>query len=180
MITLPTFGFKGTILPILDKNDQLHLFIKNECDYRILLNIVTFKINKFINLEKDKCKLVNIGNYQVDLQVKVFYMGQELFDFFTKSIDKQLFYLFSDYIINTIKTDIVSVSVVFLDGIKIYTNSEKLQYFYVKIVDKNTNKIIHENNFISNVPYVFNPETTSKFNIEIFDSNGQKIYYQDI
>lgn len=181
MMLLPTFGFKGTILPVLDKNEQLHLFIKNGCGHRVLLNVVTFKTNKFVNLEKDESKLVGVGEYQQDLQIKVFYMGHELFDFLTRDIDKQSLSLFSDYIIKTNESEtIISISVAMLDGVRIHAISEKPQYLYVKLVDIKTNEIVHENVFISNEPYVFKPKIISNFEITILDSKGQKIHQQDI
>ena len=181
MNLLPTFGFKGTILPVIDKNDKLYLFIKNDGDCRVLLNIVSVEINKFFSIDSKSTKLLQSGVYRSDLHIKIFYMGQELFDFNTKDLDKNSFLLYSSYIIKTtIDVDRITISPSFMDGVKITTLSNKPQQLFITIVDKNTNEIIHEDNFMSVEPYIYNKDYFIDYDISIFNSNGKKIYQYDL
>lgn len=183
MTIFPTFGFKGTVLPIIDKNDKLYIFVKNECDYRILLNIVSVDVNKFINFNPKSTRIINCGRFKKDLQLKVFYMGRELFDFSSNDIDKSSLFLFSDYIVkNNTEINKLSFATSFVDGCKITAdnNGSKPQPLYIKIVDKDTDKIIKEDNFISSEPYYFEKKYFINYEILIFNSNGQKIYQYNL
>ena len=172
-----TFNFKGNILPIIDKDDNLYFFIKNDCDYKILLNIVSLEINLFTYLDNKTTKIVKFGTYKKNNQIKVFYMGQELFDFITNDIEKSSLLLFSNYVFkNSVGIDKISFSLSFLEGCKITTISNTPQNFYVKFIDKTTNKIVCEDNFLSEEPYILNREYFIDYDISIFNSNGKQIY----
>lgn len=183
MILYPTFGFKGFILPVVDNSDKVYLYVENNSCCRVLLNFVTTNINRFICLEDGETKMIYIGGFStfVSSKIKVFYMGQELFDFSTIDFPKDVLLMYSDYVFknNNLLTD-VTFLISYLDDIKIESFSKKPQQLYLKVVDKKSNRIIHENMFVSNEPYVFRPEVSSKFEITILNSEGQNIYQQDI
>lgn len=177
MNLLPTFGFKGNILPVIDRNDKFYIIIKNECDYKVLLNFVSLDINKFINIEKNSTKFIQCGVFKEDLHIKIFYMGQELFDYQSIEINKSSLLLYSDYIMkNNLSIDSVYIDTSFLEGCKIITTSNKPQQLFVKIVDKDTNKIIHEDNFVTGEPYTFHKDYYINYEISILNYKGDEIY----
>lgn len=182
MNLLPTFGFKGTILPIIDKSDRIYFFIKNELEYRVLLNIVGVDVNKFLNVESKSNKLIQIGFYKTDAYFKIFYMGQELFDFSCNDLDKNTFLLYSNYIIkNNMDVDRITFSPSFQSGLELTTLSNKPQNLFIQIIDRNSNEIIHEDNFISGgEPYVFNRNYFINYGILVLNSIGKKIYQYDL
>lgn len=177
MTLLPTFGFKGMILPILDKNDKMYMFLKNDCDNRVLLNLVSMDINKFVDLGPKSSKIVSCGSFKDGLQIKVFYMGQELFDYQSHQIEKSAMLLYSDYVMkNDMELDTVSFNISFVNGCEITSHSVKPQQLFIKIVDKDSNEIVHEEIFVSGEPYHFKRKYFINYDITIFNINGQIVF----
>lgn len=174
----PTFGFKGTILPVIDKTDKLYLFVENDNEHRVLLNIISSDVNKFINIEPKCSKIIHSGIFKPTLQLKIFYLGQELFDFSCDELNKEHLLFYSDYILKkeTSVIDSVSFDPIFIDGLKLNIQSNKPQCLYIKIVDNDNNKILHEDNFISTESFIFNQNCFVNYGIYVYDKNGQKIY----
>lgn len=181
MILTSIFGFKGLILPVIDKNDQLYFFIKNDCSYKILLNFVSVNTNKFVYIDKFSTKLVYCDVFKTDLQFKIFYMGQELFSCFGGDIDKNILLMYSDYIMkNNMDIDSVRFYVSFLDGCVVTATSKTPQPLFIKFVDKNTNKIVCEDTFISGEPYHLNKKHYMNYEISVFNLNGEQVYKYDM
>lgn len=181
MNILPTFGFKGMILPVVDSTDKFYLLIENDNDHRVLLNLISSEINKFVNIESKSSKIIRVGSFKSNIQLKVFYMGQELFDFFCDEIKKQHILIYSDYILKKemVAGDISFYST-FTNGVKVESVSDKPQSLYITITNKDTNEILCEDNFISNEPYVFNNNKFVNYNISVYNADGQKIYKYDL
>lgn len=177
MIFSSIFNFKGTILPIVDNSDKLYLIVWNDNNHRVLLNIITENINKFVNI-KPNCKIVIFaGYYKPDLQMKVFYMAHELFDFDCSKINKEYFLFLSNYILNTVvSTGSIDCRLQFKNGIKLYIESTKPQLLFVCIIDNDKNEIIHEENIISDNIYVFDKDCFINYGVCVYNIEGDKIY----
>lgn len=175
----PIFGFKGYILPVIDKDDKLYLFIKNDCDHRILLNCISVNsnYNKFINLEKTSTKLLWFGFFDKTTLIKVFYLGHELFSFTYTDINTNVLKIYSEYIINNnIELNKMSVNLSFLNGCKVEILSNTPQKFFIQIIDADKNIIIYEDNFVSGEPYEVKSSNYINYFIKIFNSTGEEVY----
>ncbi len=180
MNILPTFGFKGNILPILNKN-KLYLFINNDSDVSVLLNLVSIDLNKFITISEKSSKLVECREYSDDIRLKIFYMGQDLFEFHSSDIEKNTLLLYSNFILkDSMDTDKIHFSLSFLNGCKINTSCTKPQNLYVKFVNSDTNEIIHEDSFVSGEPYQLDRSYFINYDISIYNSTGKKIYHYNM
>lgn len=177
MIILPTFGFKGTVLPVIDKTDKLYLLIENDNEHRVLLNIASINVNKFVDIKPKSSKIVLSGNFRSNLQLKIFYMGHELFDFNSDEINKEHLLIYSDYILKK-ETELADVCFypTFTNGLKLDIKSNKPQILYIKIVDNDKNEILCEDNFISNEPFIFESTKFLNYGISVYNINGQEIY----
>lgn len=177
MNLLPTFGFKGTVLPVIDKTDKLYLLIENDCEHRVLLNVVSFEFNKFVNIDSKSSKLIRVGNFTSDFQLRVFYHGQELFDFDCNEISKSFLLFYSNYIFKKeTESSEISFSVDFSNGLKLNTKSNKPQNLFIQIIDDDKNEILCEDNFISGESYLFNPNKFVKYKISVYNEIGDKLY----
>jgi len=177
MNLFPTFGFNGLVLPFIDKTDRLYLLVDNKNNHRVLLNVVSSDFNKFINIDANSSKIIQSGTYKTGFQLKMFYLGQELFDFNCDEIDKNHLSIYSNYIL-TKETGVgnVSFSLSTENGLLLTTESDKPQILYIQIIDVDHNEIIHEDVFISNEPYKFKLDRFQRFGICVYNENGQKIY----
>jgi hypothetical protein len=177
MILHPTFNFNGTVLPLVDTSDKLYLFIENDNDHRVLLNIVSENVNKFVNIEPHFSNVVDVGYYKPNLQLKVFYMGQELFDFNCGEMNKTDLLFYSNYLLKTITAlGDVECKLQIINGLKLFAKSDKPQLLFITITDNDKNEIIHEENFISNNIYTFNHDCFINYGISVYNVNGDKIY----
>jgi hypothetical protein len=173
----PTFGFQGTILPVVDKTDKFYLVIENDSEHRILLNIVSVDVNKFVNIKPKSSKIIRTGNYKPTLELKAFYLGNELFNFNCEDIKKEDLMVYSNYILKKeLGRDEVSFYLNFTDGLKLTAVSDKPQNLYIIITDIDKNQILVEDSFISNEPYTVLNDKFVNYNITVFDETGQKIY----
>jgi autotransporter strand-loop-strand O-heptosyltransferase len=121
--------------------------------------------------------VVDVGYYKPNLQLKVFYMGQELFDFNCGEIDKTNFLFYSNYILKTITfLGNVECKLQIINGLKLFAKSDKPQLLFITITDNDKNEIIHEENFISNNIYTFNRDYFINYGVSIYNVNGDKIY----
>lgn len=178
MTLTPTFGFKGIVLPVLDKQNNLLIFFKNECEKRILLNVVSLLTNEFININKNSTTTVNCGPFTDNLQIKVFYMGNELFSFCAGDLDQNVLLSYSDYIIkNNLDSNKVSFSISLLEGCKIFSSSINTQPLFIKFVNRDTNEIICEDTFTSGEPYHLNETEYINYEISIFNSEGLQVFF---
>lgn len=181
MILSQIFNFKGNILPVIDSKDKLYFFIKNENNQRVLLNIVSSKINKFVSINAHSVKLVSVGEFNINSHFKIFYMGQELFDYLSTDIDKKSLILYSNYILNTVvDVDRITFSISFRDGLKVTSTANKPQNLFIQIINKSTNEILREDNFISIEPYFYKSSCFIDYRIIILNSSGIKIYQCDL
>lgn len=168
-----TFGFKGFILPVIGKNNQFYVFIQNKTESTILFNIVSNDFNKFYDVNSEKSKLIKIGDYSENRFVKIYIMGHELFGFYAKECHSSVLTEFSSYIFNNFKgLEEVSFDIKFHHEIEIYADSNIPQEFFVKIIDKTTNQIMYEDNYLTNETFIFNHNGKNNFNVKIFDKNG--------
>lgn len=177
MNLLPTFGFKGTVLPIVDNVDRFYLFVENENKHRVLLNIVSREANKFENIEPNSSKIIRFGNYNAATQLKIFYLGQELFDFKCDEIQKEHLITYSEYILKK-ETCVENVffQLIVDNGFELIAKTNRPQKMYIQIVDNDKNEIVHEDNFLSIEPYVFRHKNFINYGISVYNVNGQKIY----
>jgi autotransporter strand-loop-strand O-heptosyltransferase len=173
--------FKGSILPIIDKNDTFCFFIRNDCGYEIKLDIIDSSSNNAVCVKGKSTKLVPYRKYTKDIKTNIFYNDKLIFNFDGDSIEKSMLSLFSNYIIrNDTNINRISFSLSFLDGIEITALSNKSQNYFLKIVDKDNNVVIHENNFVSGEPYIFKKSYYINYEMYIFNSNGKIIYHYSL
>lgn len=174
------FGFKGFVIPLVDNTDKFYVMIENIYDDRILLNLVTSDINRFVNINPKSKKIFFCGKYRSNVHLKIFYMGHEIFDFNTDELNKQIFLYYSNFILKNLGC---STNIYFLpevaDIFRLNVVSDVPQQLFVKIVNKNENEIVQEENFISDELYEFNINDSINYNIQIFNINGEQIYSYD-
>jgi hypothetical protein len=173
----PTFGFQGTILPVVDKTDKLYLVVENDSEHRVLLNIVSVEFNKFVNIKPKSSKLIRTVNYKPTLELKAFYLGHELFSFNCEDIKREDLMVYSSYILKKeLGRDEIVFYPNFINGLKLTAVSDKPQNLYITITDNDKNQILCEDNFISNEPYTIFNDKFVNYGITVFDETGQKIY----
>lgn len=178
---LPTFGFKGSVLPIIDSTNKLYLLVENDNDHRVLLNVIFYGVNKFINIDPKSSKIIRAGNYKSNFQLKIFYMGQELFDFTCDDINKEHLLMYSNYILKKeLVVNEISFHPTFIDGVKLTSTSDKPQNLYIIITNNDTNDILCEDNFISNEPYIFDYHEFINYKLSVYNVCGEKIYDYDM
>lgn len=177
----PIFGFKGTVLPIVDAADRFYLLIENDNKCRVLLNIVSRDANKFENIESNSSRIIRFGNYNPATELKIFYLGQELFDFKCNEIQKEHLIAYSEYVF---KKETVVENVFFQltvgSGFELIAESNRPQKLYIQVVDNDKNEIVHEDNFLSVEPYVFRQKGFVNYGISVYNVNGQKVYSYDL
>jgi autotransporter strand-loop-strand O-heptosyltransferase len=108
-------------------------------------------------------------------------MGQDVFEFVTSEIDRDILSKFSEYILSTVlSSEPVNFSVSFKNGIVITNDSNKPQQFYVKIVNKNTNEILYDGEFLSSEVFRFNLQYYVDCAVFIYDIYGNQVHQCDV